>query len=110
MVNIQKYQWVAIGDTVQECEKEYSKLLSTNGISSSAEAEKISTTGKIKTLTPVVIEGNTHIYFTLEGKNLIFDADVTNEDALAIVKYKEGEQISFSYVQGYDLNTVVEIK
>lgn len=110
MVNIQKYQWVAIGDTVQECEKEYSKLLSTNGISSSEEAEKISATGKIKTLTPVVIEGNTHIYFTLEGKNLIFDADVTNEDALAIVKYKEGEQISFSYVQGYDLNTVVEIK
>ena len=110
MVNIQKYQWVAIGDTVAECEKEYTKLLSTNGITSSKDAEKISVAGKIKTLTPVVIEGNTHIYFTLEGKDLIFDADVTDEQALSIVKYKEGDQINFFYVQGYDLNTVVEVK
>lgn len=27
MVNVQKYQWVAIGDTVQECEKNYTELL-----------------------------------------------------------------------------------
>ena len=35
MVNVQKYQWVAIGDTVQECEKAYVKLLATNGITKS---------------------------------------------------------------------------
>lgn len=110
MVNIQKYQWVAIGDTVQECEKEYSKLLSTNGITSSEEAEKISVKGKIKTLVPVVIEGNSHIYFTLEGKDLIFDADMTNEETISIVKYKEGDQINFSYVKGYDLYSVVDVK
>ena len=32
MVNVQKYQWVAIGDTVQECERNYTELLNTNGI------------------------------------------------------------------------------
>ena len=27
MVNIQKYQWVATGNTIKECEKAYSRLL-----------------------------------------------------------------------------------
>lgn len=110
MVNIQKYQWVAIGDTVEECEKEYTKLLNTNGITSDKAEEAIEVSGKIKTFVPVVIEGNTHIYFTLEGKDLIFDADVTEDEALAIIKYKEGDQIKFSYAQGYDLNSVIEVK
>ena len=30
MVNIQKYQWVATGDSIKECEKSYSQLLKTN--------------------------------------------------------------------------------
>ena len=34
MINVEKYQWVAIGDTVQECERNYSQLLETNGIES----------------------------------------------------------------------------
>ena len=32
MVNVQKYQNVAIGDTVQECEKNYEELLESSGI------------------------------------------------------------------------------
>ncbi len=32
MVNIQKYQNVAIGDTVEECEKSYNNLLKSSGI------------------------------------------------------------------------------
>ena len=62
MVNVQKYQWVAIGDTVKECEKAYVSLLATNGISEIKENtdmyEKI--TGKIAAVAPVVVEGNTH--------------------------------------------------
>ena len=34
MVNISKYQNVAIGDTVAECVKDYQNLLKQNGISS----------------------------------------------------------------------------
>ena len=46
MVNVQKYQWVAIGDTVQECEKNYTQLLSTNGIVSDAVSAGKSITGR----------------------------------------------------------------
>lgn len=110
MVNIQKYQWVAIGDTVKECEKEYSKLLSTNGITSQTAEEQKSISGKIKTIVPVVIEGNTHMYFTLEGKDLIFDADVAGEETLGIIKYDVGDTIKIQYTEGYDLQTVTKVE
>ncbi len=55
MVNVQKYQWVAIGDTVQECEKNYTELLSTNGIVSSAADLGKSVTGRIESISPIVL-------------------------------------------------------
>ena len=61
MVNVQKYQWVAIGDTVQECEKAYVKLLTTNGITKSDATGIFETAkGRIAYFAPVVIEGPTH--------------------------------------------------
>lgn len=49
MVNVQKYQTVAIGDTVAECEKNYEKLLADNGIASGVGTESdISMTGTIE--------------------------------------------------------------
>ncbi len=57
MVNVQKYQWVAIGDTVQECEGNYTQLLNTNGIvSENAEMYK-EASGRIVSIAPIVLEG-----------------------------------------------------
>ena len=97
MVNIQKYQWVATGNTIKECEKSYSKLLQNNGIASSLEKQSISISGKITNFIPVNVEGNTHIYFALEGKDEVFDVDMTNTDLLDIVKYQVGDTIKVLY-------------
>ena len=79
MVNVQKYQWVAIGDTIQECEKNYSALLNTNGIvNQSADAYK-TVKGIIESISPVVLDGNTHYYICLTGKEDIYDADLSNQ-------------------------------
>ena len=75
MVNIQKYQWVATGDSIKECEKAYSQLLKTNGITGAASEQGKTASGKIASLMPVTIEGTSHIYFALEGKQEIFDID-----------------------------------
>lgn len=110
MVNVQKYQWVAIGDTVKECEKAYVHLLNTNGISK-VEADKNKTiAGKITTMAPIVLEGMTHYYVCIENSDLIFDFDMSNADMISIVKYKEGDHIRFQYTEGYDLSTVVKIQ
>lgn len=97
MVNIQKYQWVATGNTIKECEKSYSKLLQNNGIASSLEKQSIGVSGKITNFIPVNVEGNTHIYFALEGKDEVFDVDMTNTDLLDIVKYQVGDTIKVLY-------------
>lgn len=110
MVNIEKYQWVAIGDTVKECEKQYNALLATNGIVMTQGGEKESVTGKIKTITPVVIEGNTHFYVVLVGKKDIYDVDITNENVLNVVKYSSGDSITMQYLTGEGLLSVTEVK
>lgn len=112
MVNVQKYQWVAIGDTVQECEKAYVKLLATNGITK-GEATGIYETakGKIASIAPVVIEGNTHYYVCLENSEEIFDVNVADTTLVEIVKYTAKDVISFEYeVAESGICTVVSIK
>lgn len=98
MVNVQKYQWVAIGDTVQECEKSYVKLLTTNGITKSGASGVFETaSGKIASIAPVVVEGNTHYYICLENSDEIFDVNVADVTLVSIVKYAVGDSVTLEY-------------
>ena len=112
MVNVQKYQWVAIGDTVQECEKSYVRLLTTNGITKSDSAgvfEKAR--GKIASIAPVVVEGNTHYYICLENSEEIFDVNVADSTLIDIVKFSVGDMISLEYEMASNgICTVVSIE
>lgn len=99
MVNIQKYQNVAIGDTVAECEKAYVKLLAANGISSDGSEAVIDTvTGKIERVAQAVIDGNSHFYIVLENKDLVFEITVTEYPE--IVKYDVGDTVTLEYTEG----------
>lgn len=110
MVNVQKYQWVAIGDTLKECEKNYTELLNTNGIVSSLAEELKSITGQIKSISPIVLEGNTHYYICLENSDDIFDLDMQDKSLIQIVKYQVGDRIVFEYLNEYGINQVKSIK
>ena len=110
MVNVQKYQWVAIGDTIEECEKDYKELLSTNGIVSQSHGERLEISGAIELIAPVVIDGSTHYYIGITGSDELFDVDVSDEGLYGIVRYKEGDRISLVYTENYGLNPVQEIK
>lgn len=110
MINIQKYQWVAIGDTVRECEKNYNELLSTNGIVSGISSDAKEISGVIEVISPVVIEGNTHYYICLKGQDDIFDVDVSDQSLTGIIRVKEGDRIRLLYEEGYGLNQVVSFE
>ena len=111
MIDIQRYQNVAVGDTVAECQKNYETLLATNGAISTEDISASSTFGEangtIRTMATAVIEGNSHYYVTLEGDDAIYDFVLPG--ALPIVAYQEGEEISFTYVENEPTNTVSEI-
>lgn len=113
MVNVQKYQWVAIGDTVKECEKAYVSLLATNGISEVKENSDIfeTITGKISAIAPVVIEGNTHYYIALENSDRLFDVNMSDENLIAIIRYQVGDMIELTYSpEENELQTVTQIR
>ncbi|MBR3690991.1 MAG: Tat pathway signal sequence, partial [Eggerthellaceae bacterium] len=109
MIDIQRYQNVATGATVAECQKNYEALLATNGISSGAAdtSSAKSASGTIRTMAQAVIEGNSHFYVTLNGVEGIFDCSLPG--LIEIVGYREGDPITFSYLESGSLNTVLEI-
>lgn len=107
MLNIQKYQNVAIGDTVSACEKTYVKMIK-GGSAVIADENTRSITGKIKHMAQGVIDGNTHFYLVLDNReDLIFDVPIT--DFLGIVKYEEGDTITISYNEGTPACNVISV-
>lgn len=108
MVNITKYQNVAIGNTVAECESAYLELLRTNGISNSASAAGETAAGVIERIAPVVIDGNSHYYVMLKDSDQIFDVFVS--DFPEIVRCQEGDRVTFEYYSGERLQTVTGLK
>lgn len=107
MVNVGKYQLVAIGSTVSECEKVYGKLLSTSGISKTASGDIRKKTGTISRIAQAVIEGNSHYYIMLSGSDEIFDVPAV--DFIRIVSFREGDSITLEYVEGKEVNEVLSI-
>ena len=108
MVNISKYQNVAIGETVAECVKDYQSLLKQNGISSADGGAGLEVKAAIEKISPVVIEGNSHYYVTLTGKKEIFDVDVSVFPE--IVTYDVSDVIEFTYLEGVKLCEVTGIQ
>lgn len=109
MVNVQKYQIVAIGDTVSSCEQAYSDLMYENGIKEVAkDTREIETlTAKISKIAQGVIDGNSHYYIMLEGSEDIFDVSVV--DFIDIVKYSVGDEVTIEYKDGDEANTVMSL-
>lgn len=109
MVNVQKYQIVAIGDTVGACEEAYTKLMYENGIKKAAkDTRDIETmTAKITKIAQGVIGGNSHYYIMLEGSDEIFDVSVV--DFIDIIKYDVGQQVTVEYKKGSKSNTVLSL-
>lgn len=107
MVNIEKYTIVAIGDTINECEKDYISQLKVNNISVTDTSTLPTVSGRIEKIAEGVIDGNSHYYILLEGNDEIFDVSVV--DYIDILRYNTGDLISIIYTPGDSSNTVLGI-
>lgn len=108
MVNIQKYQNVAIGDTVSACQDAYVKLLNTSGITAGNESDFKTVTGTIQRIAQSVIDGNSHFYLVLTGHSEIFDVPV--QDYLQVVTLQEGDTVTVEYLEGTPVCTVLNLE
>ena len=87
MVNIEKYQIVAIGDTVAECEKNYRSLMNENGIETDEKTgEEITVSGVVEEIYDVVIDGNSVRYIKLSGSDKLYGIEVKNDVSSLYIK------------------------
>ena len=109
MVNVQKYQIVATGDTVSKCEEAYTDLMYENGIKETAEdtREIRTVTAPITKIAQGVIEGNSHYYIMLDGFDEIFDIPVV--DFIDIIRFDVGDEVTIEYKEGNQSNTVLSL-
>ena len=109
MVNVQKYQIVAIGNSVSECESAYTDLMYQNGIKEVAvDTREIETvTGTINKIAQGVIDGNSHFYIMIDGSEEIFDVSVV--DYLDVVRFNVGDEVTIEYKKDEKSNTVLSM-
>lgn len=110
MVNVQKYQIVAIGDSVSQCEENYLELLFSNGVKEvEKDTREIKTiTGKITKIAQGVIEGTSHYYLMLENSDDIFDASVV--DFIDVVRCEPGQEVTIEYKEDEKANLVMSLE
>lgn len=109
MVNVQRYQIVAIGDTVSACEEAYTKLMYQSGIKEEeADTREVLTAeGKISKIAQGVIDGNSHYYIMLEGDDHIYDVSVV--DFIDIIRYEVGDEVTVEYKESAKTNMVLSL-
>lgn len=109
MVNVQRYQIVAIGDSVSQCEENYLELLLSNGVKEEEKdtREILEISGKITKIAQAVLDGTSHYYLMVEGSDEIFDASVV--DFIDVVRCEVGQEITMEYKQGEKANTVMSL-
>ena len=110
MVNVRKYQIVAIGDSVSQCEDNYLDLLLSNGVKEETKDEREIKTisGEITKIAQAVIDGTSHYYLMISGSDDIFDVSVV--DYIDVVRCEVGQTVTMEYKKGDKADTVVSLK
>lgn len=108
MVNVEKYQIVAIGNNVLECEKVYINLLNDSSIIQKPTMKDFNLSGKITYLKEITIDGNTNVFIKLDTLDEFFIIPVKND--IKILNYKIGDTISIEYNKLEDYNLILNIK
>ena len=107
MVNVQQYQIVATGSSVEECEREYIRLLQENSIETSQpsnQADEVTLEGKVEDIRTAVIGGNSYYYLRLQGNPSYFR--IAASSAQDVVILNVGDTVSVTYQKSG--NTIID--
>lgn len=97
MVNVQKYQIVAVGDSVSQCRENYLELLYNNGVKQEAEdtREVLTVTGTVTKIAQAVLDGTSHFYLMLDDGEDIYDVSIAEN--LDVVRCEVGQKVTMEY-------------
>jgi len=99
-IDAKNYQRVSIGNSVQQAMTNHlsNMTASTEQDQEKPKDEMITKKGKIADIKEVVINGNTHYYFILEGSAEVYVTNVSLSDKLPFAK--TGQEVEFIYSDG----------
>lgn len=107
MVNVQKYQIVAVGDSVSQCRENYLELLYNNGVKQEEEdtREILTITGTVTKIAQAVLDGTSHYYLMLDESEDIYDVSVA--ELLDVVRCEVGQKVTMEYKDDETAKVVV---
>ena len=99
MVNVQQYQIVATGASVEECQSNYYKLLRQNKLDTGEApilpADEDTVTGSVTALRSAVIDGTTMYYVTLDADNIVYC--ISAGEVEKVILLNVGDRITITY-------------
>lgn len=99
MVNVQQYQIVATGASVEECQSNYYKLLRQNKLDTGEApilpADEDTVTGIVTALRSAVIDGTTMYYVTLDAGNIVYC--ISAGEVEKVILLNVGDRITITY-------------
>ena len=99
MVNVQQYQIVATGASVEECQSNYYKLLRQNKLDTGEApilpADEDTVTGTVTALRSAVIDGTTMYYVTLDADNTVYC--ISAGEVEKVILLNVGDRITITY-------------
>lgn len=99
MVNVQQYQIVATGASVEECQSNYYKLLRQNKLDTGEApilpADEDTVTGIVTALRSAVIDGTTMYYVTLDADNTVYC--ISAGEVEKVILLNVGDRIAITY-------------
>ena len=99
MVNVQQYQIVATGASVEECQSNYYKLLRQNKLDTGEApilpADEDTVTGIVTVLRSAVIDGTTMYYVTLDADNIVYC--ISAGEVEKVILLNVGDRITITY-------------
>lgn len=99
MVNVQQYQIVATGASVEECQSNYYKLLRQNKLDTGEApilpADEDTVTGIVTALRSAVIDGTTMYYVTMDAGNTVYC--ISAGEVEKVILLNVGDRITITY-------------
>lgn len=107
-VDVEQYQIVGTGATVDEAKQAYRNALNLEEPEAEIASDSEEMTGTISDIQDVVISGNTIYYFMLTGSDTVYSASITTNERLPFLQ--PGEEVSFLFTPGTAPAEVTEWK
>lgn len=107
MVNVQQYQIVAIGNTLQQCQENYHQQMISNGIIDASDAgpsvspQTTTVSGKVSEIRTANVEGTTQYYIKLDDQQIYYRISASDCPEAVLLNIGDSVTVTYEKTDGY---------